>query len=81
VDMHPVSVTFAVLVMASLFGLIGIILGVPTALILKTLYQELYLSRQVRDEEALKARSERVVAEESVNEAAALVEGPRNKAA
>jgi predicted PurR-regulated permease PerM len=43
VDMHPLSVTFAVLVMATLFGLLGIIIAVPAALVVKTLYQELYL--------------------------------------
>jgi putative permease len=63
VDMHPLSVTFVVLVMATLFGLLGIIIAVPAALVIKTLYQELYLSRQVRSEEALRARSERVITE------------------
>jgi putative permease len=63
VDMHPLSVTFAVLVMATLFGLLGIIIAVPAALIIKTLYQELYLARQVKSEAALLARTERVIAE------------------
>lgn len=77
VDLHPVSVTFAVLVMATLFGLIGIIIAVPTALILKTLYQELYLSRLGENPAALKARSERVIAEESAPDSAASTEGQR----
>ncbi len=81
VGMHPLSVTFAVLVMATLFGLLGIIIPVPAALIIKTLYQELYLSRQVQSEEALMARTERVIAESappSDTDESAL---PRQKAA
>jgi len=64
VDLHPLSVAFMMLVMGALFGVLGAILAVPAAVILKTLYQELYLPRQVTDPETLVERSERVVADE-----------------
>jgi len=41
-DLHPVSVLFGFLVMASLFGLFGAIIAVPTVACLKVLYDELY---------------------------------------
>ena len=53
------------LVMGALFGLVGAIIAVPAATILKTLWEELYLAERVRDPEALLAQSERVVADET----------------
>jgi predicted PurR-regulated permease PerM len=70
-DLHPVSLAFMMLVMGALFGVVGAIIAVPVAAILKTLYEELYLARQVRDPEALLAQSERVVADQSAIEEAA----------
>jgi putative permease len=67
-DLHPVSLAFMMLVMGALFGLVGAIIAVPVAAILKTLYEELYLARQVRDPGALMAQSERVVANETAVE-------------
>jgi putative permease len=64
-DLHPLSTAFMMLVMGALFGLPGVILAVPAVVVIKTVYEELYMARQVRDHEALMAQSERVVAEEA----------------
>lgn len=64
-DLHPLSVTFMVLVLGTLYGAIGAIIAVPATVVIKTLYQELYLARQVHDVSELEARSERVLAEEA----------------
>ncbi len=68
-DLHPLSVTFMVLVMGAMFGLVGAIIAVPLTVVIKTLYQELYQSQQDGDAEELEARSERVVADESAPDA------------
>ena len=65
-NLHPLSVTFMMLVMGALFGIIGAIIAVPAATIIKTLWEELYLANQVRDREELLKRSQRVVADESL---------------
>jgi putative permease len=70
-DLHPLSVTFMVLVMGTMFGVVGAIIAVPTTVIIKTLYQELYLTNQVRDREALEEQSERLVSEEAAPDAEA----------
>ena len=62
-DLHPLSITFMVLVMGALFGVVGAVLAVPTAVIVKTLYEELYLTAHVSDPEALEAQSERVLSD------------------
>jgi putative permease len=70
-DLHPLSVTFMVLVMGTMFGLVGAIIAVPTAVIIKTLYQELYLTRQIANPAELEQQSERVVSEEAAPSAEA----------
>lgn len=64
VDVHPLSVTFMVLAMGALFGVVGALIAVPAIVVLKTLYQELYLTRHPGDPEVLAAQSDRIVAEE-----------------
>lgn len=70
-DLHPLSVTFMVLAMGTLFGVVGAIVAVPATVILKTLYQELYRVRQVGETEALEAQSEHVVSDERTSAAEA----------
>lgn len=43
VRLHPVTVVFWVLVMGGLYGLIGIFLATPTAIVAGVLYDELYI--------------------------------------
>jgi putative permease len=64
-DVHPLSVTFMVLAMGTLFGVIGALLAVPTIVVIKTLYQELYQARHVSDPEALERQSHRVVSDQA----------------
>jgi putative permease len=64
-DVHPLSVTFMVLAMGTLFGVIGALLAVPTIVVIKTLYQELYQTRHVSDPEALERQSHRVVSDQA----------------
>jgi len=45
--------------------------AVPAAVVIKTLYQKLYLARRVRDPAELEARSERALADEGTDEAEA----------
>lgn len=68
-DLHPLSVTFMVLVMGAMFGIVGAIIAVPTTVVIKTLYQELYLTNEVRDPEALEEQSERLVSDEGIPDA------------
>jgi putative permease len=68
-DLHPLSVTFMVLTMGTMFGVVGAIIAVPAAVVIKTLYQELYLSNQVSDPRTLEEQSERVVSDEAAEEA------------
>lgn len=63
VDVHPLSVTFMVLAMGTLFGVIGALLAVPTIVIIKTLYQELYQARHASDSASLETRSHRLVSD------------------
>lgn len=42
-NLHPVSIIFAVLVMGTLFGLLGAILAVPVSAIVKVCWEEFYL--------------------------------------
>jgi predicted PurR-regulated permease PerM len=62
-DLHPLSVAFMMLVMGATFGVLGAVLALPTTVVIKTLYEELYLSSRVRDPDALEALSERVVSD------------------
>jgi putative permease len=70
VDVHPLSVTFMVLTMGTLFGVIGALLAVPAIVILKTLYQELYQARHPSDAAALETRSHRLVSDAAAPDAA-----------
>lgn len=50
VKLHPASSIVAVLVFGSLMGLVGVFLAVPLVIILKALYEEVYLSVMQRPE-------------------------------
>ncbi len=60
-DLHPVSLIFTVLVMGSLFGLIGAILAVPVTAILKVCWEEFYMRPREKDMDALQATAEDIV--------------------
>jgi predicted PurR-regulated permease PerM len=57
-DLHPLSVTFTVLVMGALFGLIGAIIAVPVCAIVKVCWQEFYLAPRHPNVEAIAAQAE-----------------------
>jgi putative permease len=65
VDVHPLSVTFMMLAMGALLGIVGALIALPTVVVIKTLYQELYLKERVADPEALAAQSDRIVGEQT----------------
>jgi putative permease len=65
VDVHPLSVTFMMLAMGALLGVIGALIALPTVVVIKTLYQELYLKQYVSDPEAVAAQSDRIVGEQT----------------
>jgi predicted PurR-regulated permease PerM len=48
VDLHPALVVFAILVMGTLFGLVGILLAVPLVAALQVLVRELWVQRMDR---------------------------------
>lgn len=60
-NLHPLSVTFTVLVMGALFGLLGAILAVPVCAIIKVFWEEWYLAPQNTDTQALEAVAEGIV--------------------
>jgi predicted PurR-regulated permease PerM len=64
-DLHPVSLVFTVLVMGSLFGLLGAILAVPVAAILKVCWEEFYLIPRGKDVAALQRVANGIVANEA----------------
>jgi predicted PurR-regulated permease PerM len=45
VDLHPALVIFAILVMGTLFGLIGVFLAVPLVAVLQVLVRELWVQK------------------------------------
>ncbi|MGV3720833.1 MAG: AI-2E family transporter [Actinomycetota bacterium] len=57
-NLHPLSVTFTVLIMGALFGLLGAILAVPVCAIIKVCWQEFYLGPRNTDAEAISAVAE-----------------------
>lgn len=62
VRLHPVSVVFAVVVMAWLLGLVGIFLAVPLCAVAKTLIEELYIApRETRSKEEVSEHVEQIV--------------------
>ena len=48
VDLHPALVVFAILVMGTLFGLVGVLLAVPLMAALQVLVRELWVKRMDR---------------------------------
>ena len=60
-DLHPLSVTFTVLVMGALFGLIGAIIAVPVCAIIKVCWQEFYLAPRNPDVGAITACAEEIL--------------------
>jgi putative permease len=60
-DLHPVSIIFAVLVMGTLFGLFGAILAMPIAAIIKVCWEEFYLIPRRTDTEMLGDIAEEIV--------------------
>lgn len=60
-NLHPLSVTFTVLVMGALFGLLGAILAVPVCAIIKVFWEEWYLAPQNTNTAALEAVAEGIV--------------------
>jgi len=62
-QLHPVSVIFAVLVMGGLFGLVGVFLATPAAAIVKVLVSKFYLEpTESYEKETLPAEAEKIVA-------------------
>ena len=51
-DLHPVSLIFSVLALASVFGFLGALISTPLTGFIKAIYEEFYLARHPRDEEA-----------------------------
>ena len=45
VQLHPISLLFALMAMTELLGLFGALIATPTAALIKVLYQELYYRR------------------------------------
>lgn len=60
-NLHPLSVTFTVLIMGALFGLLGAILAVPVCAITKVCWQEFYLGPRNTDTAALSVIAEQLV--------------------
>jgi len=60
-NLHPLSVTFTVLIMGALFGLLGAILAVPVCAIIKVCWQEFYLDPRHTDTVAITAVAEELV--------------------
>jgi predicted PurR-regulated permease PerM len=60
-NLHPVSVVSAVLIMGTLFGLFGAVLAVPVCAIIKVLWQELYLAPQEVDLPAVEKAAQELV--------------------
>ncbi len=60
-ELHPVSLLFTLLVMHSLFGILGAILAVPVTGILKVCWEEFYLRPQEENTRALEHQAEAVL--------------------
>jgi predicted PurR-regulated permease PerM len=61
--LHPVTVVFVVVVMAWLFGIVGIFLAVPLCAVAKTLFEDLYLEpRETKRQEDVSGHVEQIVA-------------------
>jgi putative permease len=66
-NLHPVSVTFAVLVMGALFGLLGAVMAVPVCAITKVIWEEFYLRPRQPDSAALEALADHILSSGSPN--------------
>ena len=60
-ELHPVSVAFFVLVMGSLAGVMGALLAVPIAAVVKVLYEEFYFKPRHPDERAIRGDADAVL--------------------
>ncbi|HEX3000170.1 MAG TPA: AI-2E family transporter [Armatimonadota bacterium] len=60
-ELHPLSIAFFILVMGGTMGVIGTILAVPTAAIVKVLYEEFYYKPRHPDHDAIVRDVERIV--------------------
>lgn len=60
-ELHPVSLLFTLLVMHSLFGILGAILAVPVTGILKVCWEEFYLRPREENTRALEQQAEAVL--------------------
>lgn len=68
VRLHPLTVVFSVVVMALLFGIIGIFLAVPVAAVTKTLVEEFYLKPREAGEKDLSEHVEQIVSGQTEEE-------------
>lgn len=61
-ELHPVSVVFAILVMHTLFGLLGALLAVPVCAMIKVCWEEFYLKPRHTDVDELEQEANEVAA-------------------
>ncbi|MFN3651711.1 MAG: AI-2E family transporter [Armatimonadota bacterium] len=59
-ELHPVSLIAIILVMHALFGIMGAILAVPTAALIKVVWEEFYLKPTRTDPELMKEEGRRI---------------------
>jgi predicted PurR-regulated permease PerM len=59
--LHPLSIMFVVLIMAGLFGIVGVFLAIPTAAVIKVLYEELYLKRTDKNHEEIQKKADQII--------------------
>jgi len=74
-NLHPLSVTFTVLVMGALFGLLGAILAVPVCAIIKVFWEEWYLGPQNTNGRALEAIAEEIISNSPLPPRESVTEG------
>jgi predicted PurR-regulated permease PerM len=65
--LHPFSLIFVILVMGTLFGIIGIFLAAPTTAVVKVLYEELYLKAKADDGREVEKKAEKIVKQEQAD--------------
>lgn len=63
-QLHPVSVIFAVMVMGGLFGIVGIFLAVPAAATVKVVIENIYASRSETETREITEKVEGIVSGE-----------------
>lgn len=64
-NLHPVSLTFTVLVMGVLFGVLGAVLAVPVCAIIKVCWEEFYLAPQGTQVDELEDTAQSIVVGDS----------------